>query len=141
MGAPHRETGRCAEVCLYSVRLKNIEATEIAKRKLLEVREKTKASGSGATGQLAEYNDASYAGARFFRHARGNQTDFDALRAAKIEAGIEEDSEDEKYEAEMKTYFEKEARNVGRGQMATDDLVAERFKRKGLLQTKGKGRR
>ena len=32
--------------------------------------------------------------AKVFRHVKGNQSDFDALRAAKIEAGIEDDSED-----------------------------------------------
>lgn len=124
----------------YSNRLKNIEATEVAKRRLLEVREKVRSASASTGGQLADYHDSTYAGTRFFRHNKGNQTEFDALRAAKIEAGIEDDSEDEKYESEMSEYFKKEGRNVGRGQMATDDIVAERFKRKGLLQPKGKFR-
>ena len=114
-------------------RLKNIEATEMAKRKLIEKREKMAAQAQ------EDYYESTYAGSRFFRHARGNQTGVDALRAAKVEAGIEdEDSADEEYEQEMKTW-EKDNKKapVGRGglrgEQATDDLVAERFKRKGGL--------
>lgn len=61
-----------------------------------------------------------------FRHTRGNQTDFDAIRAAKIEAGVSEDEEDEKYEAEMEKFFAAE-RKKGRGEMATDDVSGSSF--------------
>lgn len=118
-------------------RLKNIEATEMAKRKLMEKREKMAAQAQ------EDYYESTYAGSRFFRHARGNQTGVDALRAAKVEAGIEdEDSCDEEYDRDL-VAWEKDAKkaaapkagakpgrsgNFKEGQ-ATDDLVAERFKR------------
>jgi hypothetical protein len=63
-------------------------------------------------------------GSAVFRHAKGNATDVDALRAAKIEAGIEEDSEDEQYEEELLQYLENEKKKGRdmRGEIATDDV-------------------
>lgn len=78
-------------------RLKNIEATENAKRRLMDAREKRLAGQS----QHDDYHDSTYAGLRYFRHTKGNQTDFDALRAAKIEAGIEDDSEEVRHQPSL----------------------------------------
>lgn len=121
-------------------RLKNIEATENAKRRLMDARERRLAGQS----QHDDYHDSTYAGLRYFRHAKGNQTDFDALKAAKIEAGIEEDSEEEEYEKEMKQFLDSEAKKKAQGRQtreyATDDIVAERWKRSGANNPRGRGK-
>lgn len=122
-------------------RLKNIEATENAKRRLMDARDK-RLSGQS---KHDDYHDSNYAGLRYFRHAKGNQTDFDALKAAKIEAGIEDDSEEEEYEKDMKQYFDAEAKKKAREgrqpkEYATDDMVAERWKRSGANNPRGRGK-
>lgn len=110
-------------------RLKNIEETERAKRKLLEAREKARAEGTADRS----FGDANYANSRFFRHARAGPSEYETLKAAKIEAGLDDEgSADEEYSAEMEEYFKREGKKKQRQQqrteMATDDVRSALWK-------------
>ncbi|KDQ08882.1 hypothetical protein BOTBODRAFT_165464 [Botryobasidium botryosum FD-172 SS1] len=98
------------------VRLKNIEETEKAKRRVAEERQaRLQASRS--------HNSDDFASARFYRPHQNVQSDADALKNAQLEAmGIEPEPE-----------VKRRPNQAGDGrkpEMATDDMVMERFKKR-----------
>ncbi len=97
-------------------KLKNIEETERAKRKLFEER---KAAGKGRAGE----DDNAYASARFMRSGRLLDSDSTALRNAKLEAqGLAVPPPPQ--------------RNEHRQQLASDQIVMDRFKKRQANQSR-----
>ncbi|KAF8592740.1 hypothetical protein K439DRAFT_1650317 [Ramaria rubella] len=96
-------------------RLKNIEETEKAKRQVAEDRRIGRSKEENAIRKDEEHLAAS----RFYRPHSTQQTDAEALRRAKLEAmGLSPEPDP------RRPY------NEGRNQMATDDMVMERFKKR-----------
>lgn len=98
------------------VRLKNIEETEKAKRRVAEERQARLQSSRS-------HNSDDIASARFYRPHQNIQSDADALKNAQLEAmGIEPEPE-----------IKRRPNQTGDGrkpEMATDDMVMERFKKR-----------
>ena len=127
-------------------RLKNIEQTEMARRKLADRRQRQAMEDKAGE----EYHEPSFAGSRYFRYNPAKAAGgYDVLRAAKLEAGAKDDSDEdeEQYMKDMKQWMEKgtgkmkEGYSGYKGEYATDDIVADRFKKYNSFSLNGRGRR
>ncbi|GAA5864681.1 hypothetical protein JCM1840_002199 [Sporobolomyces johnsonii] len=107
MGIPEVDLG-------IDTKLKNIEATEKAKRQLYDAQM--------AARKKAEEDKEEFAVDRFYRHHRPLESDADAL--AKARAAALNPAEAEVEEEHRRT------RAAGRRETATDDMAMERFKKR-----------
>lgn len=124
-----------------SHRLKNIQETERAKRAMEEARR-------NRVAQPLEEDDQ-YAAARFFRHRNTIQSDAEALAAARRDAGMLEDNEEDGVEENGRAVKKSQSSYYGKKggsqveqakrpnfQMASDDAAVERFKKRQRNQLK-----
>ncbi|BGP53606.1 hypothetical protein JCM8202_001473 [Rhodotorula sphaerocarpa] len=109
MGIPEVDLG-------IDIKLKNIEATEKAKRTLQETRK-------------AKRDEADeFAADRFYRHRRNLESDSDALARAKAEAAAAADPSKADPDAELRNA--RPRGGDGRRQLATDEMALSRFKKR-----------
>ncbi|GAA5990733.1 hypothetical protein JCM10908_003212 [Rhodotorula pacifica] len=107
MGIPEVDLG-------IDTKLKNIEATEKAKRTLQDAR-------AGRAGQEDEF-----AVERFYRHRRTLESDSDALARTRAEALVAADPANSDPDAELR----KSKPRDGRRELATDEMALARFKKR-----------
>ncbi|GAA5873526.1 hypothetical protein JCM3774_000040 [Rhodotorula dairenensis] len=109
MGIPEVDLG-------IDTKLKNIEATEKAKRSLQDAR-------SGRGGQAG---GDEFAVDRFYRHRRTLESDSDALARARADAAAAADPRNADPNAELRKPKQRE----GRRETATDEMALARFKKR-----------